>query len=79
MEGDKIKFLYLKTPNPIGGVSGTDHVVSFSNSLPKEFDLCDYIDYDKQFEKSFLDPLKNILDVIEWRHEKTVTLEDLFA
>ena len=79
MEGDKIKFLYLKTPNPIGGINGTDHVVSFANSLPKEFDLSDYIDYDKQFEKSFLDPLKNILDIIGWQHEKTVTLEGLFG
>ena len=69
----------MKTPNPIGGINGTDHVVSFANSLPKEFDLYDYIDYDKQFEKSFLDPLKNILDIIGWQHEKTVTLEGLFG
>tara|TARA_Y100000004_G_scaffold152114_1_gene175120 strand:- start:14668 stop:17241 length:2574 start_codon:yes stop_codon:yes gene_type:complete len=78
-EGDKIKFLYLKTPNPLGGMNGTDHVVSFANSLPKEFELDGYIDYDKQFEKSFLDPLKSILDIIGWKHEKVTTLEGLFG
>jgi DNA polymerase elongation subunit (family B) len=78
-EGEKIKFLYLKTPNPLGGMNGTDHVVSFANSLPKEFGLCGYIDYDKQFQKAFLDPLKSILDIIGWKHEKVTTLESLFG
>ena len=77
-EADKIKFIYLKTPNPFGGVGGRDHVLSFVSSIPKEFDISSYIDYDVQFEKSFLDPLKNILDCIGWSHEKTSTLEGLF-
>jgi len=77
-EGDKVKFLYLKQPNPVGGVYGTDHVISFANSIPKEFELLEFIDYDKQFQKSFLDPLKNILDAIGWKHEKISTLESLF-
>ena len=78
-EGDKIKFLYLKKPNPLGGQMGTDQVVSFVNNLPTEFGLDGFIDYEKQFEKSFLDPLTNILNMIGWSHEKRTTLEGLFV
>ena len=78
-EGDKIKFLYLKKPNPLGGRMGTDQVVSFVNNLPTEFGLDGFIDYEKQFEKSFLDPLTNILNMIGWSHEKRTTLEGLFV
>ena len=74
MEGDKIKFLYLKIPNPV-----KDKVISFSSSLPKELNLSEYVDKEEQFNKSFLDPLKNILDVIGWSHERRTTLEDLFG
>ena len=78
-EGEKIKFLYLKSPNPFGGIDGKDHVISFVSTLPKEFDIIDFIDYEKQFEKSFLDPLRNILDVVEWDYEKRASLEDFFG
>jgi DNA polymerase elongation subunit (family B) len=78
-EGEKIKFLYLKSPNPVGGISGKDQVISFQNTLPKEFDLLNYIDYDRQFDVSFLEPLKSILDAIGWKHEETATLESLFS
>ena len=78
-EGEKIKFIYLKKPNPLGGAYGTDHVISFPNSIPKEFGLDGYIDYDKQFSTSFLDPLRTILDTVGWKHEKTTTLEGFFA
>jgi hypothetical protein len=77
-DGDKIKFVYLKSPNPICGPNGKDQVITFLNSLPNELDLHTYIDYDTQFEKTFLDPLKNILDVIGWNAEKQNTLEDYF-
>ena len=77
-EGEKIKFLYLMKPNPLGGIHGTDQVISFPTSLPKEFDLDGYIDYDRQFNTSFLEPLKNILDAIGWKHERVSTLESLF-
>ena len=77
-EGDKIKFLYLKKPNPMGGQYGVDHVISFPNDIPKEFNLEGFYDYDRQFEKAFLDPLKHILTAVGWSHEKKSTLEDLF-
>jgi hypothetical protein len=77
-EGEKIKFIDLKKPNPLAGFKGEDSVIAFNNKLPKEFDLSQFIDYNTQFEKTFLDPLKIILSVINWNHEKTNTLESLF-
>ena len=76
-DGDKVKFIYLKQPNPVSGPKG-DQVISFKNSIPIEFGLDKYIDYEKQFNTSFLEPLKNILNVIDWKAEKVSTLEELF-
>lgn len=73
-ENDKAKFVYLKLPNPI-----RERVVTFPDGLPKELDLNDYVDYETQFEKSFLDPLRSILDAIGWKSERESTLEGLFA
>lgn len=73
-ENDKAKFTYLKIPNPI-----RERVITFPDGLPKELDLNDYVDYDTQFEKSFLDPLRSILDAIGWKSERESTLEGLFA
>ena len=79
IEGDKIKFIYLKTPNPFAGAFGKDHVISFPNGIPKEFGLSSYIDYDKQFETSFLDPLSTILSAVGWEYEKKASLESFFG
>jgi len=79
IEGDKIKYLHLKKPNPFGGINGEDQVISFPNTLPKEFELDKYIDSKNQFEKSFIDPLTTILDTIGWSTEKKNTLENLFG
>ena len=72
--GEKIKFCYLKSPNPM-----RENVISFIQEFPKELDLDKYIDYELQFEKSFLEPLKSILDAIGWSVEKTVNLEMFFS
>lgn len=72
-EGEKLKFTYLKKPNPIG-----DTVISYPTRLPPEFKLDGYIDYDVQFEKAFLEPVKIILDSIGWKTEKTNTLDNFF-
>jgi DNA polymerase elongation subunit (family B) len=72
--GEKVKFIYLNVPNPI-----KEKVISFSSSIPKEFDLSEYIDYELQFEKAFIDPIKSILDAIGWHYKKESTLESLFA
>ena len=72
--GEKIKFCYLKKPNHIH-----ENVISFIQDFPKELNLDKYVDYDLQFEKSFLEPLKAILDAIGWSVEKTVNLELFFS
>ena len=76
-EGDKIKFLHLKEPNLYQSTS-----ISFITQLPKEFDFNLLIDYDVQFEKSFVEPLKFITDKIKWNLDMSygsqLTLEGFF-
>jgi DNA polymerase elongation subunit (family B) len=72
--GEKIKFCYLKEPNTM-----RENVISFIQDFPRELDLDKYIDYNLQFEKSFIEPLKTILDAIGWSVEKTVNLESFFG
>ena len=71
--GEKIKFCYLKTPNHI-----RENVISFIQDFPKELGLNQYIDYDTQFDKGFLEPLKVILNAIGWKSEKVTTLDSFF-
>ena len=72
--GEKIKFCYLKKANPI-----RENVISFISDFPLELGLDRYIDYDLQFNKAFLDPMRVILDSIGWNVEKTVNLELFFT
>ena len=71
--GEKIKFIYLKKPNII-----QENVISFIQDFPHELGLDKYIDYELQFEKSFVEPLKSILDAIGWNIEKKINLEEFF-
>jgi DNA polymerase elongation subunit (family B) len=73
-DGDKIKFLYLNEPNPV-----KDSVISIGSVLPSEFGLEKYIDYEKQFVKAFLDPIKVMLDCIGWKSKRTSSLERFFG
>jgi DNA polymerase elongation subunit (family B) len=73
-DGEKVKFCYMKIPNPV-----RENVFSILTVLPKEFDLEKYIDYDLQFEKAYLDPLKSIVQMINWTTEQQSTLESFFA
>ena len=72
-EGDKIKFIALKEPNPL-----REKVISFSSKLPKEFKLHQYIDHDEMFTKSFLEPLRFIVNAIGWNFEKKSNLDEFF-
>ena len=72
-EGEKIKFTYLKMPNPI-----KDTVISYPSRLPQEFGLQEFIDYDVQFSKAFIEPIKVVLDCMGWSTEKINTLESFF-
>ena len=72
--GDKVKFSYMKLPNPIH-----ENVLAAPNGIPEEVDLDRYIDYDLQFDKGYLEPIRTILDAVGWQTEKTQTLEDFFV
>jgi DNA polymerase elongation subunit (family B) len=73
-EGEKLKFAYLKMPNPV-----KDMVISFPQRLPKELDLQEFIDYDVQFDKAFLEPIRVVLDCMGWKTEKQNSIEDFFG
>ena len=72
--GEKIKFIYLRTPNPI-----KENVISFPQYLPEEFGLHKYINYELQFQKTFLDSIDPILEAIGWNSKEISTLEDFFG
>jgi DNA polymerase elongation subunit (family B) len=73
-EGEKIKFVYLKQPNIFN-----NNTLAFISGIPKQLDAEQYIDYDLQFEKSFLEPLDIILSTINWNTEKVDSLESFFS
>ena len=76
-DGDKVKYLELRQPNPLGC-----NVITFPSKLPKELDILKYVDYDSQYEKSFIDPLSFITNNIGWKIDRSfgtqTTLEDFF-
>jgi len=72
--GDKVKFTYLVKPNPI-----KENVISFVDYLPRQFKLEQYIDYNLQFEKTFLGAIEPVLDAVGWTSEHKVSLEDFFV
>ena len=67
MDGSKIKYLQLRQPNPLAS-----NVISFVSKVPSELDIYKYIDYDSQYEKSFIDPLSFITDNIGWRLDRSL-------
>jgi hypothetical protein len=74
-DGEKIKYVYLKLPNPL-----KNEVIAFPTILPKEMNLHDYIDWERQFESAFINPLKSVLDVMGWSIEKNNnTLEGFWS
>ncbi len=72
-EGDKIRYLYLKMPNPI-----FENVIAFQDELPPEFELVTYVDYDMMFIKTFQDPVQGIIEPMKWSAESRATLDDFF-
>jgi len=73
-DGDKIRFVYVSKPNPFN-----EDVIAFPQELPKEFGLHQFIDYDKQFEKTFLDALTSVIEPLGWSVEEKSSLEDFFG
>jgi DNA polymerase elongation subunit (family B) len=64
-DSDKIKFVYLIPENPL-----LQNVIGYKSSLPKEFGLDEYIDYNTMYKKTFLAPLKTILKAVDWEEER---------
>jgi DNA polymerase elongation subunit (family B) len=73
-DGEKMKFFYLQEPNPVNG-----NAMAFITSLPPEFDMHQYIDWETQWEKSFLEPLMLILNAIGWDTQPRASLKDVFG
>jgi len=73
-DGSKLKFVYLKTPNPYGS-----NAIAFLTGIPPEFGVDRWVDYDIQFEKAFLSPLEGVLQPIGWDWEEKSTLESFFG
>lgn len=70
-EGSRILYVYLKEPNHL-----KEDVVSFIDTIPKEFDLDRYVDRETQFEKVFMSPINRIMKAVGWELEKKMTLDD---
>lgn len=73
-ESDKVRYLMLRVPNPI-----QENVISWTGKLPDEFDIHAYIDYDTQFVKTFLDPIENILTLVDWSSEPRFKIGDFWG
>ena len=72
--GDKVKFTYLIKPNPI-----KENVIAFVDYMPKQFKLDKYVDYNLQFEKTFLGAIEPVLEAVGWKSERHMTLESFFC
>ena len=54
-------------------------MIAFPQELPKEFGLDTYIDYDKMYEKVFLDALQIVIQPLGWKTQEESSLEDFFG
>ena len=70
-EGAKIRFAYLREPNPFHC-----HVLSAMYGCPETWQVEKYLDYDRQFQIAVLDPLNAILSLVGWSAEHHATLFD---
>ena len=74
VDGDKIKFVYLKTPNPT-----KEECIAFQDSFPKEFKLNKYVDYNLMFEKAFLKTIETMIEPLGWKPKRETYLDDFFS
>lgn len=74
VDGDKIKFVYLKTPN-----ATKEESIAFQDSFPKEFKLNEYVDYNTMFEKSFLKVVETMIEPLGWKPRKETFMDDFFS
>lgn len=72
-DGDKIKFIMLKTPNTV-----RENCIGFIDRFPRELNIQRYVDYDEMWQKAFLNPLDNIIKTINWNYREVASLDSLF-
>ena len=72
-EGEKIKFCYILDSSPL-----PTNVIATPGKLPKELGMDKYLDYDTQFDKAFLEPLRTIMQAIEWEEQNDQQTIDSF-
>ena len=75
-EGDKIRWVYLKKPNKL-----KENVIAWpvDDSLPSEFGVDSFVDYELQFDKTFISGMEIILKAVKWNTIEQSSLEDFFA
>lgn len=71
--GDKIKYCYLKLPNPL-----KEKVIAFPQYIPKELNLHQYVDYNVLYEKNFKSVLRGVTSLIGWDIDNKPTLDSLY-
>lgn len=72
--GEKIRYLYLNEPNP-----AHNEVIAYPMILPSELGLDQYIDRKRQFEMTFLSPLRKLLDAVGWKEEEVASLKGMWS
>lgn len=71
---NKIKISYIKQPNCMGS-----HVISVPNNIfPDELKDKIELDYDRMFDKNFMNPIKRFLEVVNWDDVRQYDLDDAF-
>jgi DNA polymerase elongation subunit (family B) len=74
-DGDKVKFLQLKSPNPTFG-----KWIAFPNGeLPKELGLDVYVDRQAHYKIGFLQPMTTLATAAGLRVERSYSLSDFFG
>lgn len=73
-DGEKIRFVYLTVPNP-----KRLPVMGFRDSIPEEFELDNWIDYDKMLDKTFTQPLQALCNAVGMDIEPKNTLDNFFV
>lgn len=74
-EGNKIRYLFLKEPNPLNAPS-----FAFINRLPKDENILKYVDYDTMYEKAYGKVITDMLEKIGLSNtvSDSINLDELF-
>lgn len=73
--GEKIKYTYLKKGNPL-----RQNIIGYPQgyNLPEEFGLHKFVDYNMQFEKTYMSPVIKLANTIGWDIMGKKKVIDLF-